>query len=105
MFGMLKSLMRPIASIGEKVSGGLGGIGRKILPVMDKVGGFLGETLTNVDNLRKFAMKQYGKSNRYSNSKVGNNGKKSKTIRTSGKNSRKQRKSNKGNTNSRKSIR
>ena len=48
---------------------------------------------------------KYGKSNRHSNSKAGNNGKKSKTIRTSGKNSRKQRKSNKGNTNSRKSIR
>ena len=71
MFGMLKSLMRPIASIGEKVSGGLGGIGRKILPVMDKVGGFLGETLTNVDNLRKFAMKQYGKSNRLIEDNVG----------------------------------
>ena len=68
---MLKSLMRPIASIGEKVSGGLGGIGRKILPVMDKVGGFLGETLTNVDNLRKFAMKQYGNSNRLIEDNVG----------------------------------
>ena len=38
---------------------------------MDKVGGFLGETLTNVDNLRKFAMKQYGKSNRLIEDNVG----------------------------------
>ena len=41
---------------------------------------------------------KYGKPNRHSISKAGNNGKKSKTIRASGKNNGKQRKSNKGNT-------